>query len=416
MEPQKHLDRTVRSWLGVSDPLVPIPKLPDSLARLLLRAEEFENPCRDQWGQWEHPFSENYRQGSLWIPEIDRWLTQQRQYLQDVGVHLVPLWPQNHKFSLCLTHDVDVLGARAGVLEKERKAKLINPSQKWSFRQAKKQFKRWLKGPNSGCVSTVPSLERCAHIESELGVHSSYFFIVYPSTHPSEHDCTYRFDDLCQFEGNTISVSRLMQLLAERGHDVGLHGSYYSAVEPPLLAQQKCAIEIALGQPVTTTRQHWLNWDCRKTPLIQQQAGIQVDSTLGFNRNVGYRCGTSLPHFWFDYEKKQRLALLQVPLIIQEAALTSSSALEYNAEMALDLLKQFIDETAANQSCLTLLWHPDKFATPLFCDLYREAIVYALSKGAWVTSLGNINQWWRTREQQFSEAVITDETLACASK
>jgi hypothetical protein len=38
-------------------------------------------------------------------------------------------------------------------------------------------------------------------------------------------------------------------------------------------------------------------------------------------------------------------------------------------------------------------------------DLYRGAIEQALGAGAWVTSLGEIDRWWRSREHRLLEGL-----------
>src|SRR5205823_4154390 len=86
------------------------PQLPDQLARLVLRAEEYEQPHRDRWGCWEFGFSDNFRRGALWEPEVDVWIAAERRLLAH-KVTLEPLWPDGHRFAVCLTHDVDLISS-----------------------------------------------------------------------------------------------------------------------------------------------------------------------------------------------------------------------------------------------------------------------------------------------------------------
>ena len=44
----------------------------------VLRLEEHEQAHRDQWGCWEHGFSESYRDGTLLVPEVDEWAAERR--------------------------------------------------------------------------------------------------------------------------------------------------------------------------------------------------------------------------------------------------------------------------------------------------------------------------------------------------
>ena len=75
---------------------------------VLLRVEEYEQVHRDQWGCWEHGFSENFWNGRLWVPEVDMWVLERERELSG-RYHLAPRWPEGHRFAVCLTHDVDMV-------------------------------------------------------------------------------------------------------------------------------------------------------------------------------------------------------------------------------------------------------------------------------------------------------------------
>ena len=126
-----------------------------------------------------------------------------------------------------------------------------------------------------------------------------------------------------------------MRILLQEGFDIGLHGSYLSALENGLLSEQKTFLEKTLSAPVNTTRQHWLHWKAPITPNLQVQAGFKADTTLGYNWNIGFRCGTSLPFFLFDYQAKKVLPRVELPLIIQDGALIGNNALELPPEEAI---------------------------------------------------------------------------------
>jgi hypothetical protein len=91
-----------------------------------------------------------------------------------------------------------------------------------------------------------------------------------------------------------------MRALDADGFDVGLHGSYAASSTQGMLGDERMLLERATGLEITTTRQHFLSWDIRWTPSHQEAAGLVTDSTLGFNFDVGFRAGTSLPFRLFD--------------------------------------------------------------------------------------------------------------------
>jgi hypothetical protein len=191
-----------------------------------------------------------------------------------------------------------------------------------------------------------------------------------------------------------------MRWLAREGWDVGLHGSYLSAVEPELLAQEKATLEEAVGRPVTTVRQHYLHFDVRTTPLLQQQAGLAADSTLGFNRSIGFRSGTSLPFRLFDFSTDAPVNVLEVPLVIQESPLLASNALELDVHLAKRTIAQLFERIADVGGVATILFHPHSLRDPGFVSLYRYAIECGIDLGAWIASLAEIVEWWQRREER----------------
>ena len=169
--------------------------------------------------------------------------------------------------------------------------------------------------------SLAATIERSVALEAERGLTASYFFTVPPAGPWTRWDCVYAPDDRCTFRGAEQRIGDVMRTLRVEGFDVGLHGSYESARTPGVLERERATLEAAIGAPVETTRQHFLHWDVRWTPQLQEQAGLRADSSLGFNRTVGFRAGTSLPFRQFDVAADRALDVVEVPLAVQDAAL-----------------------------------------------------------------------------------------------
>jgi peptidoglycan/xylan/chitin deacetylase (PgdA/CDA1 family) len=378
-----HLERTVRTCLGLrADAPVDVPELPNRLARLLLRDEERERPDqRDRWGRWEFEFSENFRAGRLWVPEVDEWLSAQRAELAK-RVELEPLWPEGRRFAVCLTHDVDMVSRQATPRQIARAVRLGLSARGYRSHHERAWAARALARAARFGLARVPScgetLERCLAIEQHAGVVASYFFTVYPPARPSPYDCVYRFSDDCEFLGRRRPVRDVIRAIADDGFDVGLHGGYHTAGDASALTAEKDMLEIAAGREITTTRQHYLHWDVRRTPLLHERAGLRADSTLGFNRNVGFRAGTSLPFRLCDIE-----------------ALLTLDVAEAGA-----LVERMLETVANVEGVATILVHPHVLMRKDVADLYRRAIQQAIGAGAWVTSLQEIDHWWRNREQR----------------
>ena len=404
-ETRRYLDDTVRVWLGLAtDADVEPPALPDRLARQLLRLEEYENVHRDRWGRWEFDFSENFQAGRLWVPEVDRWVAERRAELAPATA-LVPLWPEGRRFAVCLTHDVDLVSrestprqimryARAGLARTgtTRRQELLR------FARPPIRVARSLRSGAARVPSTRDTLERSVALETRRGAVASYLFTVPPAGGRSRYDCAYAPSDLCLFREAPRRVADVMRTLADEGFDIGLHGSYQAGVRPGALAAERAALERATGLEVRTTRQHLLHWDVRWTPGLQVEAGLRVDSSLGFNGNVGFRAGTSLPFRHFDVATRRLLDLLEVPLVVQDAALLGSWGLDLDIARASNVVRQLFDSAVEVGCAVTLLFHPDRLVHPDWLTLYEWTLDYAVAQKGWLTSLDGLSTWWRGRE------------------
>lgn len=405
MTQDEYLDATVQTWLGLPTG-ASVPTLPTDLARRLLRIEEYERTHRDQWGCWEYGFCESHREGRLWEPDVDTWSAEQRRRLA-ASTALEPLWPEGRNFAICMTHDVDLISESSTPAQVVRSVRTSLGSPRGNalvtlVRPPVRVARAARRG--IGLTPTLRALERSVDVERELGIPASYLFTVFPGQGASRYDCTYSPSDRCRFRGRTTRVADVLVELAHEGFDVGLHGSYPSALEEGRLARERAALEQATGLDIRTTRQHFIHWDARRTPRLQQAAGLTVDSSLGFNRNLGFRAGTSLPFRHFDVERDEQLDVLQVPLVVHDGPLFRSDGLELDAELAREAVRGLLDRVAAVGGVATVLFHPDNLMRREFADLHRWTIEYGLERGAWFASLRTLERWWREREARLRAA------------
>jgi peptidoglycan/xylan/chitin deacetylase (PgdA/CDA1 family) len=374
------------------------PDLPESLAALLVRDEERVNSHRDAWGCWEYAFSDSHHRGTLLVPEIDQWVQAQRR----AGFAGEPLWPSGRPFALAVSHDVDDLSRHITANQWARQAAIR------------------LRGDVKSAITTLPvslwqarsirptpsladSLEKALSIEAEFRISASWFFTVWPVTPSSPYDCVYGLGDPCQFRGRPTTIAELMRRVAAEGHDVGLHGSYGSALHDGALAAEKRVLETALGKPIVSTRQHWLHWRVDKTPRLQAEAGLKVDGTLGFNGSAGFRAGTSLPHPLWDDERSQMLDILELPLTVMDVGLFRPGAMGLDLALAKRVVGQITARVATAGGVLSLLIHPSHLVDPKVEALMRWTISHCLEQGAWTANHAQIRHHWDERAARLGD-------------
>lgn len=187
-----------------------------------------------------------------------------------------------------------------------------------------------------------------------------------------QYDTFYSLEDLF--------VTNLMKEILDRGHEVGIHGSYETFQDIEQLSREfNCLRQklksLGIKDPVIGGRQHYLRWDSEKTARIMESAGIAYDSTLGFAEKAGFRCGTSHEFQMYDLKNRKPLKLRQRPLIVMETSIISDMymGLGYTEE-ALGKMLELKEKCFKYGGCFTLLWHNSHFTNEKDKYFYEKLI------------------------------------------
>jgi peptidoglycan/xylan/chitin deacetylase (PgdA/CDA1 family) len=187
-----------------------------------------------------------------------------------------------------------------------------------------------------------------------------------------QFDGHYRVDD--------PNIRTLMQRIHQRGHEIGLHGSYASYCDAALLAHEanmlRQAMEFAgIHQADIGCRQHYLRWSASATPRYQQAAGFSYDSSLGYADHAGFRCGTCREYPMFDVVTRQPLRIRQRPLILMESSVLSKQYMNLGyTDCALDYMRELKQTCASVGGNFELLWHNSHFLRAADRRMYLELI------------------------------------------
>ena len=315
-----------------------------------------------------------------------------------------PDWPSGKKFAACLTHDVDFVSARsvrqhvrslfrdARVAGGRAKIDMLRALAQNMFQVARASF--WSR------EDPFHRFERWLEVESNVGAHSTFFFLPEFVGKPHYTDGAYRYSDIVRFDGQRCNVAEMIREIDQRGWEVGLHASWYAFDDSDELERQKEQLEETVGHEITSIRQHFLHYDIRTTPRAQATAGFKYDSSLGFNANVGFRFGTAHPWYLHDLESESELSLLEIPLIIQDIGLLGpTKGLRLDEEMAFRYVRQLAEVTERVGGVLTLLWHPNAITSPADWNVYLRALEELTTRGAWLASVDEVGKWWEARSE-----------------
>lgn len=284
-------------------------------------------------------------------------------------------YPDNKKFAVCLTHDVDNVYPPLShtILSSLYCMKNLN------FNELKNQLFWKNKGIE---FSPYWNFKEIMKLEEKFEAKSSFYFIA-----------TDR--DIRRFRYNIEDLENELGSIVDAGWEVGLHGGYYSYNSLEDMKTEKERLEKVLGKDVIGYRNHYLRFKIPDTWELLAKAGFKYDTTLGYNFMIGFRNGMCHPFKPFNLNNNKYADILEIPLIIMDGALFASSN---SLEIAWEKAKNLIDTVEKNNGVLSLLWHNNVFNCPFreeWSKLYEKILCYSYEKDAWMTNGEEIWRWWK---------------------
>lgn len=300
------------------------------------------------------PASESYawQAGYLERPIVDEWLDILRQVMEKT-------WPSRKfvrpRFSVQLTHDVDSPSRAAfrplSEFLKSMAADLfLRHDMKRFFQAPWIRFKTTSKLASEDPLNTFDWLMSVAE---QRGLRSAFYFIC-GRTDPSK-DAFY--------EPDHPAIVSLMREIHRRGHEIGLHPSYNTFLDPAALCYEAhrlreiCSAE-KIGQSIWGGRMHYLRWRHPETLRAWVAAGMNYDASLGYADRPGFRASTCHEYQGFDPVADEVLSVRVRPLVAMECTVIADRYLGLGySEAALDKFLQLKNACRAVGGTFSLLWH-----------------------------------------------------------
>ena len=328
----------------------------------LSRLEEWE---QEQAGEPIHSYAFRHRRKDKTVYSIPvvnyLFLVLERLITQYFGDGL---FEPKEPFRLQLTHDVDYIDKTLPLRIKQSAFYLFNAARVVAVKseqvaavpcaRLKETYKFLGKAFKFGFGSAdYWQFEQWQELEREAEVRSIFYVFAKAPPKGLRQRCRRWLLDPAYNVATNVRLRNKLRELADKGWEIGLHGSFDSYADGELLKREKEILENAIGRPVTKIRQHWLRFS-QETLRIQEEAGLEEDSTIGFNDQSGFRAGIASAYHPYDFERQRAFAVREVPLFLMDSTL-----FDYGTEN-----KQKVDEiltvlkiAAAFGGTIAVDWH-----------------------------------------------------------
>lgn len=174
---------------------------------------------------------------------------------------------------------------------------------------------------------------------------------------------------------NSSLAIEIIEKAKEKGYEIGLHPSYNTWQKADLFHLEKKLLEEVSGSSIRTSRQHFLHFSFCDTIQILEENHIKFDSSLGYQRLIGFRCGTGFPFYLYNFETEQTSTVQELPMVIMDGALLDQN--HHNLDQAIEHLSSFLLKNQFDTH-LTFNFHNTIF-DPTKRDVNKMKLIYKLA-------------------------------------
>jgi len=147
----------------------------------------------------------------------------------------------------------------------------------------------------------------------------------------------------------------IVKMIAERGHEIGLHPSYFSFLNPQVLEIEKNRLEKIIGEKIVSARQHYLRYRLPQTRQYYSDLEIFNDFNSVCIEKSGFKNAVTVAFPWFDLQKNLMTSLMIHPEICMDTGLNIYEQLR--AEAAFEAIEEKIGLVEKYGGNFSMLWH-----------------------------------------------------------
>ena len=165
------------------------------------------------------------------------------------------------------------------------------------------------------------------------------------------------------YDKNVPYSSKALQTLIQslsKNVRVGIHPGIASHSNFSILKEEVRRLQFITEKKVMHARMHYLKMNGAETYRNLLQCEIENDYTMGFADVIGFKSGTALSHYWYDFKQEKETTLLLHPFVAMDATL--SRYMHLSSEEAVQKLKELKQTCERLHVPFCVLWHNESFS------------------------------------------------------
>jgi hypothetical protein len=207
-------------------------------------------------------------------------------------------------------------------------------------------------------------------LHSAYDVRSTFFFLTEKGWFLPKNEENTEGVFHADYDVNTPKIQQLFTRIKAQKSEIGLHKSAFDSSDFP------SELNKLPMDKIRSNRYHFLKFQLPKAWQTMERAGVQLDASLGFAEQFGFRNSYGLPFSPYDFEKKRAMNLVVTPLNIMDGTMEHYMKMP-ESEIAKTILS-FLDNNR-NDAILSLLWHNREFAPfrfEAYLEIYKQVLTY----------------------------------------
>lgn len=328
----------------------------------ITRYEEYLPHQKDLYGRFSHQSSLAFKEGFLHLPLVNIWLEDFRTLLQERFAGLQLPTPS---FSLTTTYDIDIAWSYRNKGFKRNAGALARLffSGKWRAMMHRLRVVRGKRRDPFDAYEWMDDLHRQFRLEPV------YFFLVAQQTGKYDRNIDVRRPEF----------QALVKQIAEK-YTIGLHPSWASGDQQPLLPKEKSWLEKISGQTITASRQHYLRFELPGTYRRLLNLGILDEYSMGYGTINGFRASVATPFLWYDLKNETKTPLRVHPFCFMDANAFYEE--KKTAAEALQQLLGLLEVIHSVNGTMVTVWHNSFLGIDQSFDGWREAYEHFLFRAS----------------------------------